>query len=78
MRSISDRSLIYFAFVLGENPANWTTGSAPPSPASEFIVDTLASVIIPPDSVPMAPNHKGNKRIYRNFLRLGRWRVLLR
>jgi predicted alpha-1,2-mannosidase len=34
-------------FFLGPNPANWTTGPPPPSPASEFGINTPISVIIP-------------------------------
>lgn len=45
-------------FVLGSEPVLWATGPAPPSPASEFSIDTLASVIIPPGMVPMVPTPK--------------------
>jgi predicted alpha-1,2-mannosidase len=52
-------------FVLGPNPVKWATGPAPPSPGSEFGVDTPAAVIIPPGKVPMAPKPKDMDRLRR-------------
>lgn len=59
-------------FVLGPNPANWTTGPPPPSPASEFNVTTSPSVIAPPGKVPTSPSLailRADARRHRRMLR---------
>ena len=43
-------------FVMGPHPTNWTTGPAPPSPASEFSITTSPTVIAPPGKVPTSPS----------------------
>jgi hypothetical protein len=43
-------------FVLGADPKNWTTGKAPPSPASEFADTTAPSAIVTPGKVSTIPS----------------------
>ena len=43
-------------FVMGPNSANWATGAPPPSPASEFTINTPPTVIAPPGKVPTSPS----------------------
>jgi predicted alpha-1,2-mannosidase len=42
-------------FFLGPAPNNWTTGSPPPSPASEYGQDVDPTVIVNPSTATMAP-----------------------
>lgn len=41
-------------FTLGPEPKNWTTGKAPPSPASEFQQDVNPTTIVRPGGITMA------------------------
>ena len=59
-------------FVMGPNPANWATGAPPPSPASEFTINTPPMVIAPPGKVPTSPSMailKEEARKHRRLLR---------
>jgi predicted alpha-1,2-mannosidase len=54
-------------FVLGSAPKNWTTGKAPPSPASEFADTTAPSAIVTPGKVstvpsPLPPKYNHHRR----------------
>jgi len=60
-------------FVLGPDAKNWTTGKAPPSPASEFADTTAPSAIVTPGKVstipsppPRKPDHH-RRKMFRNI-----------
>ena len=55
-------------FVLGPNAVNWTTGPAPPSPASEVSSTTNPTSILPPGKVPMAPSAEAMREEKRRRL----------
>jgi hypothetical protein len=59
-------------FVMGPNPANWATGAPPPSPTSEFTINTPPTVIAPPGKVPTSPSMavlREEARKHRRLLR---------
>lgn len=57
-------------FVLGPDPKNWTTGKAPPSPASEFVDTTAPSAIITPGKVSTLPSAVAAKKDHHERKRL--------